>query len=606
VAKIKKVRKRSYINRDFDSFRAEILDYARAYFSDKIQDFSEASMGGLLLDMAAHVGDTMSFYLDHQFNELDPNNAVELRNIERHIKNAGVAIAGAAPAVVDVTFFIEVASDSTEKSKPFEKSLPIIRAGSKVSSKTGIIFQLIENIDFNEKDSSGKLTCGISVSSRDANNEPKKFILTQKASCVSGDTTTDKFNIPNTHQPFRRLTLSNTDVSEIIKVKDSDNNVYYEVDSLTQNTVFQAITNISPDGDIVKDNLQLLPAPYRFTSEMSLKTGLTTLIFGSGDADSLDDDIVPDPSELSIPLHGKKQFKRFTLDPGDLLKTKTLGVSPKDTIVTVDYRYGGGLSHNVPAGSIVGIRVLDIIFPGDPDFETRLSVKQSVDISNKVQASGGEDAPTVQELKDKVIAFRNMQSRIVTKKDLLARVYTLPTNFGRVFRAGIRPHPNNPLTSQLFIISRNQNGVLITSPDALKENLSKYLNEFRIVNDSIEILDAPIVDFNITFKIVVDPTLNHSAVLKNIFADLKNRYRIVNFQIDQPIIISEIRNMIFNIDGVISIIDINVRNVSGVYKGRQYGNFSIKLDNIKGIIPPPPGGIFQMRYPDFDLIGSAI
>ena len=174
---LKKARQRTYLAKDFDSFRSELLSYARTYFGDKIQDFSEASVGGLLLDMAAMVGDSMTFYLDHQFNELNWATAVESQNIQRHIQNAGVKIHGAAPAVCEVSFFIEVSSEiSGLDYRPKYASLPMIQQGTVVSGG-GVKFTLVEGVNFAEVDNAGNLTSIVVVSSTNADGSPASYIL---------------------------------------------------------------------------------------------------------------------------------------------------------------------------------------------------------------------------------------------------------------------------------------------------------------------------------------------------------------------------------------------------------------------------------------------
>ena len=306
--KIRPERNRSYLNKDFDSLRAELLRYARIYFPDKIKDFSEASLGGLLLDMAAFVGDVNSFYLDHQFNELNVETAVETSNIERHIRNAGVKITGASPAFVPVTVYIEVPSEtlSDDTTRPQRSALPIIQKGTIFTANNGVTFELVDNLDFGETNDSNVIKAESVIAETDSSGRPLSYVLFLTGDTVSGTVTTETFSIPNTFVPFRTLTLSQENITEIISITDALGNTYYEVESLTQDTVFKGILNKSDDDEIVKENLEIIPAPYRFTSSTSVRTGLTTVQFGSGKADSLDDDVIPDPSELALPLFGKR------------------------------------------------------------------------------------------------------------------------------------------------------------------------------------------------------------------------------------------------------------------------------------------------------------
>jgi hypothetical protein len=226
-------------------------------------------------------------------------------------------------------------------------------------------------------------------------------------------------------------------------------------------------------------------------------------------------------------------------------------------------------------------------------------------VINKSQAAGGEDAPTIDELKSLIPSSRNAQERIVTKEDLLARIYSLPANFGRVFRAAVRANKNNPLSTQLHIICRTPDSRLIPAPDTLKENIRKYLNPYRLITDAIDILDASVVNLSFQFDIVIDPALNQQTVLQTILSKLIEQFNTTKFSIDQPIVLSDIQNLIFNTPGVLSIINIEFKNLNGETNGRTYSNFNydVKSNLRKGMLYPPEGGIFEFKYPEFDIIG---
>jgi hypothetical protein len=229
-------------------------------------------------------------------------------------------------------------------------------------------------------------------------------------------------------------------------------------------------------------------------------------------------------------------------------------------------------------------------------------VRASIDVKNFENARGGENAPTLEELRSKVPAARNSQSRIVTREDLLARVYTMPSNFGRVFRAGVRSNPNNPLAAQLFIISRDSEKKLAVSPDSLN------LNQYRLISDAIDILDSQVINLALTFQVATDPNSNRNGVIQSIITDLKSYFDIKNFQIDQPISISDVTNIIINSPGVVSIVTLKFTNQRGLILERQYSeiSFDVGANTYKGLIVGPPGSIFEMKYPDYDIIGNAI
>jgi hypothetical protein len=605
--KLKKERKRSYLAKDTNSFRADLLRYAQAYFPDKIKDFSEASLGGLFIDMAAVVGDTMAFYLDHQFNEVNHDTAIEVSNIRRHIENAGVKITGAAPSSLDVRFYIEVDAElSGEQYTPKASSLPVILAGTTLSSQEGIQFSLTQDLNFSEKDIDDNLIAEVEVSET-VSSRPSKYIMYLDGLCVSGVETAQSISISDVHVPFRKIVLEDENITTLVSVKDSDNNTYYEVDSLTQDTVFKSINNLDIDNNFVKKNIEIVPAPYRYVKKFDPRTKLTTMQFGAGAADSLDDDIIPDPSELSLPLYGKNTFARFSIDPNALLKSHTLGISPLNTTLSVVYRHGGGLNHNVAAESVrvvdtLNIRFLSTAVKGDSD-----QVRASVDVVNLDRARGGADALTLDEFRSQIPSARQAQSRIVTRQDLYARIYTMPSEFGRVYRVGMRQSPINQLAAQLYIASKDSDGKLDTSPDSLKKNLRTYLNEYRLVSDAIDILDAQILNYIVRFDVATYPHANKVLVVQNIISNLTRLLDTANFQIDQPILMSDIINVVLNTSDVISINTLTVESASGTIDDRKYGNSSINIAAAtkKGIIVAPAGSIFELKYPRFDIIGSA-
>jgi hypothetical protein len=605
---LKAVRQRKYLAKDFDALRANLVEYARVYYPEKLRDLSESSLGGLLLDFAAFVADNMSFYLDHQFGELDPATAVETINIQRLLNSAGVPIVGASPAIVPVTVFVEIpASTANNVIGPLLAALPIIRINSSFTANNGTIFNLLEDIDFTSTLSDGTFAASVRIGQKTPKGVPQTYIMALSGLCISGLETTENIVVGPAFVPFNKVTLQNPDVSDIVTVNDLLGNTYYEVKALTNDVVYQNVLNTAADSNLVPNTIKVIPAPYRYTTNTDLLSRRTTLTFGGGNADSLTDDIIPDPSSFAISFPFTKTFSRISVNPQQLLQTTTLGVAAANTTYQITYRYGGGLSHNVEPGSIQTPKLLNVVFPGNPTPAVAAAVKGSLEVTNKIQAAGGEDAPSAADLKALIPSVRNSQERIVTREDLLARVYTIPSNFGRVFRAAVRSNPHNPLATQLFIISRNPQNQLITSPDTLKQNLIKYLNPYRMISDAIDVLDAAVVNLTFDFDILIDPSLNRTIVVQNVLTKLQTLFHIGNFQIDQPIVIDTVRNVIFQVPGVMSINNVQFLGINGLVNNRQYSNvtYDVKSNTRLGIVFPPSGGIFEVRYTDVDIVGKA-
>lgn len=247
-------------------------------------------------------------------------------------------------------------------------------------------------------------------------------------------------------------------------------------------------------------------------------------------------------------------------------------------------------------------------FPNAPSPSVSQQVRKSLSVNNPSRASGGDDALSVDELKALIPSYKASQSRIVNKPDIISRIYLMPSSFGRVYRVSVRDNPNNPLASQVFIVSRNAQKQLITSPDSLKKNLEIYLNTYRMITDAVDILDARIINLKVEYSVVIDPSYNKHIVIQNINSRLKQYFSTGNFQIDQPLILSEIQNLIYNNNGVVSVTSVKFKNISNDIGNRTYSNiqYDVDVNTIKGILVGPPGSIFEIRYPEYDIEGTAV
>ena len=602
-------RDRDYLNRDFSSLRQELVSYASFYYSDYIKDFTEPSVASMFVDLAAYATDITNFYLDYQFKELNLETAKDSANIQRLVRQAGYKIRGASPAFCNVDFYISIPSqvlpDGTYE--PRRTYLPVIKSGTSVQSDSGVVFELSEDLDFSKSGSDGKLVTEYRVLERNPDTTPKTFALRLSGICTSGRTYSESFNVSG-RTPFLRVSLAQPNIIEILSVADTNGNTYYEVESLTHDTVYTRDSNLFDDSDQVEDSLGVVSAPYRFITTTDLNGSQTTLTFGAGTAQSLDADVIADPADFSLPLFGdRKTFSYTAIDPNELLSTRTLGVAPENTVLLVRYRAGGGLNNNVPSQTLRNVLSLQTQFSAVVPPTIVAASRASVTCNNTSAAFGGTDAPTIDEIRSLAILYRNSQSRIVSKEDLIARIYSMPTNFGRIFRVGISTNPVNPLSSIIYLVSRDSQGKLSTTPDTTKRNIAKYINEFRVISDAFDILDAPIINFNIQYSVSVSRDYDKALVVSNINSRLTSFFEITNFYINQPIVIADIQNIILAEPGVLGLGSLAFNNLSGLVNGLRYSSFVFDIDSgtRKGVIVPPKGGIFEIKFPGTDIVGSA-
>ena len=600
---------RRYLAKDFDAYRAEMFQHARTFLGDQIKDLSESGLGGLVIDMCALVGDSLSFYLDHQFNELDVNTAVEIKNIQKLARAAGLKLSGAAPAYVEKQrFFIKVPAVKVNNNwVPDETLLPIIKAGSIVSDGS-VEFILLNDINFADKDINNILKATVKILDRTSDGLPKSFSVSAIGDCTSGKDIEETFSINDKFVPFRKITVSQKDVTQILSVVDSNGNTYYEVEALTHDTVYTGVSNITKNSDNVDFVITPIPAPYRFTTDYNPQTRQTTLIFGAGDGLALEDDAVPDPSTFAIPFRGKQFFDKVSITPQKLLKTKTLGVADTNVTLTITYRFGGGLTHNTIQEKINSIKTIKMEFPLSTSAALISAVKSTVATINDTSAVGGEDPLTIDEMRSIIPTVKSSQNRIVTKEDLIARVYSMTTRYGRIFRANVTTDPINPTSSQLFIISRDADNKLLYSSETLKKNLVSWLNPYRLIADSIDIRDASIINIGVKFEIIVSAGLNKSVVLNRAIDVLTTELSQNKLNIDQKISIDNLKNLLFSVQGVSSIGNLEFVTYSGNVNNKFYPGelFDVESQTRQGFLIPPRGGIFELRYAEQDIIAKAV
>jgi hypothetical protein len=592
---------RNYLVKSFEDFRNELLQYAITYFPDKMNDFSATSLGGMLLDFAAIVGDSLSFYMDHQFNELDPTTATENQNILKHIQRSGIKSSPPSPAIVIAEVSIKAEIDSLGNIR--HEQLPKLLKNSQITSNAGILFNLIEDIDFADgvyKKNIKRFNLGYTI-------------LTKEALCVSGNRITESFSFSNTPGQFPVVTLSNTNINFIEKVSDSNNNEYYEVEYLTQDTIYKKIK----DSNSENYYFEILPAPYRFVKEENLLSGEVSLRFGGGSNQSSNENILMDPSKAAISLYGRDYLPRLSFDPGLLLQTNSLGISPKNTTINVTYRFGGGLNHNIPPYSldrIINVEDNLVFSQNSTDVDIEF-ITRNISVQNSVRATGGTDGLDFDQLQQNIPNALKMQNRIVNYQDLLGRLYSMPAAFGRISKATIADNQFDFFNKNLYILAKDDENYLTICSDTLKKNISNYINEYRLIGDSFTILDGLILNFGINLQIRIKEGNDPNLIKNNVIERLLNFCRFDLYQIGQPIILDDIYNITINTPGVYSIANEKknfINSVTGtkipplgsnrindiIYSNEKFNPITL---NYKDILYPPIGAIFEMKYPEYNI-----
>jgi len=639
-----------YLSKDFISLKSELINFSKTYFPNTYRDFSPSSPGMMFIEMAAYVGDVLSFYTDQAFKEGMIQNSTERKNIISLAKFLGYKIkpTKAATAIIDLFQLCPSQEDSTGDFIPNPKYLLSIKEHAQFSNSSNKYYTLENSVDFsvNTKLSPREVT----VYSRDTSNLPNFFLIKKSTKATSGKIVIREFSI-DSPKSFQEIKLDEDNVLEIIDVRDSDNNKWYEVDYLAQELILTDVPNdISFEGqlsqyrDEVPYILKYLRTPRRFVVNVDDKNK-TTIQFGAG-VEGFSDEIVNLSSQtVGIGLSGI-DTTRLPFDPSNFMKNESYGISPSNTTITVTYIIGGGISSNCPSNDIRNVLSVEFNNFDDgltPDEISLLNtVKNSFKINNTSPASGGKSSETDMEIKQNSMANFPSQFRSVTRDDYLIRVYSMPAKYGSIAKAqvitnnslnvnikkiltgtvdnasesiiidnSINNHirnitydSSNPFSINLYVLSYDENKNLIKINEALTSNLINYLRKFRMMTDGINIIDGYIINIGINFSISVYRGFNKKDVLKQCISSVKNFFDIDFWNFSQPINLSQLELEIAKTQGVQSVFDVTITNKTikdGNYSAVEYSiQSSTKNKIVYNSLDP---AIFEVKYPDSDIKG---
>ena len=611
-----------YLNKDFSQFRNNLIEFSKQYFPNTYQDFNESSPGMMFIEMASYVGDVMSYYVDSQFKESLLGYSEELRTLYAMAQSFGYKPRLSSPSTTTLEMFQLVPATGTGNNVAPDYNYALnIKAGTRVETADGVVFRTIEDCDM--RYDSARSVRDTEVFERDSETEtPTFYFIKKNVRAQSGNITSEDFSFGGAKK-YDKVLLSNPNVIEIISCVDSDGNNWSEVDSLAQDTIFDEIENTSGNDPLYSANsdsvpymLRLKRVSKRFVAHKR-PDSKTELRFGAGISDNADEEIIPNPDNVGSNLPGSptKLFQEF--DPSNFLKTNTYGQAPSNTTLTITYQFGGGAQDNVAAGRIN--KITGITFDIDETnlvSSTTSFVKTSVRASNIEASSGGMGAEGVEELRENIKAFFQAQNRAVTKEDYIVRTYALPDKFGNIAKAYIvqddvlseneeQETQPNPLALNLYILGLDTNRHLQNVNDAVKENLKVYLSRFRTITDAVNIKNGYVINIGVNYKIVTKSNFNQQEVLLKASDRVKEFFDIDKWQINQPIMLTDLAYDISLVDGVASVTNVEIVNkfkTSEGYGGNAYDMVGATKNNI--IYPSLDPSIFELKFPLKDIVGQ--
>ena len=609
-----------YINRDFTEIRASLVDYAKTYFPTTYNDFTPSSPGMMFMEMAAYVGDVLSFYLDNQVQETYLQYARQTNNLYELAYMFGYKPNVTQVATTYINFYQQVPSilSASTYVPDFNYSL-FVNQNSQIGSITNsnVTFLVEDPVDFSVS-SSGDPT-EISVFSIDGSGNPLYFLLQKERKAISAtiQTTTFPFTIP---QQFSTVEINTSRIIGILDIFDTNNNQWYEVDYLAQECIYNSIKNTNPNDPNLSQYkgdtpylLQLEKVQRRFISRF-INSGSLQLQFGAGTANDSDEIIIPNSNNVGLGLPFEKSKLTTAYAPSNFIFTKTYGIAPSQTTLTVRYLTGGGVAANVPANSLTNLTSNIQFLNSNLNAVTAQTIFNSLKVTNLTAADGGGDGDSIEEIRQNSSANFATQLRNVTQDDYLVRSLSMPAKFGVISKAYIEPTKALTLSAgesnsvlDLYTLSYNVANQLTTASPALKSNLTTYLSQYRMVNDAVSIKDAFIVNIKIGFDIITLPEFNSNQVLFECITVLKDYFNIDKWQINQPIILRNIYILLDKIKGVQTVKDITITNLSGINLGYSPYSYDIEAATISNVIYPSlDPSIFEVKYPDQDIQGRVV
>ena len=617
----------SYLGKDFSQIRRNLIEFTKQYFPTTYTDFSEASSGMIMLELAAYVGDVLSYYTDNNLKESLLEQATERGNIYDIAKMLGYRPKNSIPSYVMLDVFQLVPSIGSGSNVAPDYTYALsIKPGMQVSANNGSsVFRTLDSIDFAFSSSIDPTEVSI-YESDDTTKQPTYYLLKKQIQAVSGQIVTRTFTF-GTPVAYDKIILPENNIIDIVSVTESDGDGWYEVPYLAQDTIFESIPNLAEnDPDLFQYRssspslLKMKRTAKRFVTRLR-SDNLLELQFGAGISDNNDEELIPNPTNVGNGLSGVRTGVDVDIDPSNFLYTRTYGQAPSNTTLTVTYTIGNGISDNVIANVLTNIQQINY----DEDVNSTASipvfnfVKNTVAVTNPSPAAGAKNSDTLQDIKNNALANFATQNRTVTRDDYIIRAYSMPAKYGSIAKAYVVPDDQiiqedytqnrlpNPLALNMYVLGFNENKQLIALNDSIKENLKTYLNYYRILTDAINIKDAFVINIGVQFEISVLSNYNSNEVLLNCITALKTYFDVDRWQINQPVIKTEVMNIISNVRGVQNLVNITINNLYDTTLGYSGNIYDLSSATKNGVIYPSlDPSIFEVKFPNQDIKGRVV
>lgn len=587
-----------YSGKDFNTLKENLTGYAKRYYPDTFRDFTEASFGSLVLDTVAYTGDLLSFYLDYQYNESLLATSNDYNNAIRLARQMGYKFKGSPTATGKVAVFAIVPANTVGRG-PNRDLMPILKRNTVLTSNGGSSFIVTKDVRFDDP-----FNEVVDARISDTTGLPTSFAVKAYADVISGEFRTVEIDV-GAFQKFKKVTINDANITEIISVVDTDGNEYFEVENLSEEVVYKEQINVNQSTRQQTPSLLIpTPVPRRFVTEKSLSN--TVLVFGHGSENTVDDNRVPEPSEVTFQQFGRSYITDTTFDPKNLISNNAFGIAPENTTLTVKYRRNIDATTNSSVGSIVNVAtaVIDFNNVENTTAAQRADVLGSLECFNEEPINASSTIPTLEDLKQLALDAFAAQNRAVTAQDYEALCYTLPSQFGNIRRArAVRDADANNRNINLYVLSSDQNGRLEAPNLATKNNIKNWINRYRMIGDTIDVQNGIIINVGVNFSISVLQPYNAFEVLENSLLAIQNFYSRPTF-IGEPLSILDVYSVLKEVDGVADVSKAEFVVKTGTNYNDNFINLARYTTPDGRRIIPPENVAFQVKFPTTDIKGE--
>lgn len=596
-------KKISYTTRDFQSIRTELINFTRTYYPELIDNFNDAGVFSVLLDLNAAVTDNIQFNIDRSIQETVLQYAQQRSSIFNIARTYGLKVPGQRPSVALIDFAITVPAYGDKEDLRY---CGILRRGSQVSG-AGQIFETVYDIDFSSPIGAEGFPNRLKIPNFDGNNKLINYTIVKRETVVNGITKVFKKVVTaNDVRPFLEVFLPEKNVLGVTSVllKDSTqysnvpsvqeflgvDNRWYEVNALADSRVFVEDPTKVSDQPGIKVG-KYIETSNKFITEFTPE-GFMKMTFGGGNQSA--DEQLREFARDGYNLNLYKYSNNLAL--GSTLKA--------NTTLFVQYRIGGGTGSNLGVNAITQVGTVSFFVNG-PSQSQNTSVINSLSCTNVTAAIGGANYPTTEEVRNLVAFNFSAQQRAVTVNDYDSIIRTMPSQFGAPAKVAITEE-NNKIKVQMLSYDENGNLTNIVS-NTLKNNVANYLSNYRMINDYVSIETANVIDLGVNVDIVLDNSQNQGTVISQVINLITTFFEPTNRQMGENVNVSDLRRLIQSENGVISLSDIIfINKVGGEYSSSQTSQRYLDSDTrqielVDDTIFAEPSQIYQIRYPGKDI-----